>query len=252
MNQVQPSAPSTPTLPKMYGPRSFNLRGGPILAAAAILLLVFGCQAGGVLIWLGIAGIMVLPFGIFITAFGLLNRNKRAVVTDDTFSYVDGAIQVSWPWEAIESVTFAPVPTRILGISTGTTYRYILQHENGQQISLDNRLHKYTELGALVQAYVAHYRTPSIITRFHNAQVISFGDYAVDREALWHNDQRLPWSEVDHIDLKQSRLYVYQRGQTAPWEIIPVFRLPNMRILLGIVQGVIGIQQQTSSRPASD
>ncbi|KPV54839.1 hypothetical protein SE17_01275 [Kouleothrix aurantiaca] len=195
---------------------------------------------------LGIVGMIVLPFGLFIGAFGLLHRKKRAIVSKDGFFYTDGNLAVNWSWEEIDAVTFTSVSTR-----TSKTNRYVVQHQNGQQMSIDDQLHEYSELGALVQEYVAHYRTPSIAARFHNAQVISFGDYAVDQETLWHNEHRLLWSEVDHVRLKFGQLYVYRRGQKVPWDIIPVFHLPNMRIFLRIVQGVVGVQEAPPQQSAS-
>lgn len=63
-----------------YKARSFNTRGGVLMAMIGLLFLFLSCQVRQDLVVLGILGLIFVPFGVLITVYGIQQRGLRLVL----------------------------------------------------------------------------------------------------------------------------------------------------------------------------
>lgn len=140
-----------------YRARRFNAVGGPITAAVGLILLIISCQINRSLILLGVIGIILLPFGLFIALFSLTQRNLRVVLFTDGFFYQQAKRKFAVRWQDIEFVHKQTTHNFIHFIYAGKSYTYTIQTKAFEQIVLDDKLERIEELGDRVQEEAARF-----------------------------------------------------------------------------------------------
>lgn len=138
-----------------YKARRFNTIGGPILAALGLLLLIIGCQFSQDLILLGVLGIILIPFGLFITLFGLKQRGLRVILFSDGFVYQEARTTQIVRWQDIAFVHKLTTRNFLHFLYAGQTYTYSIQTKAPSRIILDDKLERIEELGDKIQAQAA-------------------------------------------------------------------------------------------------
>ena len=138
-----------------YKARRFNTFGGPILAAIGLLLMVIGCQISQSLILLGVLGVILLPFGLFITLFGLTQRGLRVVLFTDGLLHQQAKKSQIIRWQDIAFIHKVTTRNFIHFIYAGKSYSYTIQTKAPMRIVLDDKLERVEELGDKVQDAVA-------------------------------------------------------------------------------------------------
>jgi len=138
-----------------YKARRFNTLGGPILAAVGLFLVLIGCQISQSLILLGVLGVILLPFGLFITLFGLTQRRLRVVLFTDGFIHQQAKKTQIVRWQDIAFIHKVTIRNFIHFIYAGKTYTYTIQTKAPARIVLDDKLERVEDLGDKVQDEVA-------------------------------------------------------------------------------------------------
>ena len=138
-----------------YKARRFNNIGGPILAVVGLLLVIIGCQIMQSLILLGVLGIILLPFGLFITLFGLTKRGLRVVLFTDGFVYQRQKKMDIVRWQDVAFIHKVTTRNFINFIYAGKTYSYTIQTKTPARLVLDDSLERVEELGDKIQEAVA-------------------------------------------------------------------------------------------------
>ena len=138
-----------------YKARRFNTLGGPILAAVGLLLMVIGCQISQSLILLGVLGVILLPFGLFITLVGHTQRGLRVVLFTDGFLYQQAKKTQIIRWQDIAYIRKVRLRNFHHFIYAGKTSSYTIQTKAPARIVLDDKLERFEELGDKVQDAVA-------------------------------------------------------------------------------------------------
>ena len=132
-----------------------------MLAAVGLLFVVIGCQISQSLILLGILGVILLPFGLFITLFGFTKRGLRVVLFADGFIYQQTKKNDIVPWQDIAFVHKVTTRNFIPFIYAGKTYTYTIQTTTPARIVLNDTVERIEELGDKIQEAVDRRNVPA-------------------------------------------------------------------------------------------
>lgn len=143
-----------------YKTKRFNTLGGPIMAAVGLLFLVLGCQFSQSLVLLGILGMILLPFGLFITLFGLKQRGLRVILFRDGFMYQQPKATQIVRWQDIAFVHKTVTRNSINLIYMGKTFTYTIQTKTPSRIILDDKLERIEHLGDTIQEQAFKHAQP--------------------------------------------------------------------------------------------
>ena len=84
---------------------------------------------------------------------------------------------------------------------------------------------------------------PLAFDRYMEGKSLTFGPLSVDVEGLTHGKSFLPWGEVNEVKLAMGMFTVTQKGKWLSWCKIGVASLPNLFVLLALVDNIVGVQR---------
>jgi hypothetical protein len=227
-----------------------------IFLVAAVLVLLFGSyityvayqQHGPALIDDKLTGPLVIAFFLF--AFGLLagwgayaNWNKGVAAYERGFAYKDRKGLQIWHWEDVVSMTSAITRHYTNGIYTGTTHTYTLFNRQNQRLVLADSLRKVEELAKNIDLGIFPLLYGPAADQYNAGQSVVFGPVAISKTGIAIGKKTYPWTDVKEVSIHQGTLKVSRKdggwfsGASAVASVIP-----NLRVLLTIIQQVVGLK----------
>lgn len=136
-----------------YRSRSFNWKGGPLLIVASVLMLAAARQFDS-LIFFGIIGLILFPFGIIVSLHGLKNRRLRVVLCNEGLVHEQSNRTIALHWRDIATVQKHTTRHFLSFIYVGNTTSYIVYTYAGERLVLDSTIKGVKELGEKVETAV--------------------------------------------------------------------------------------------------
>jgi hypothetical protein len=222
--------------------RSQNAAGSMVLIGIGLLF----CCGGGV----GITALtegqgnpqmtkvaVVLPFaGILALFAGIRNLYSahRVLVFPEGLAVLQGSAVTVWRWDDVESVrrNLTEVHQRRTSPRTCT-----LRRQDGQMLEFNStQLEKTDQLGDLAEREVGRRLLPRARATLQQGGAVDFGPLSVDQFGLHQGARTIAWHEVVGVCTGEGQLTVTKAGQWRNWCSIPVSTLPNMPVLVSLLQ----------------
>ena len=227
-----------------------------ILLSGALLVFLFGVydtymawqQHGPAMIDDKLTGPLVISFILF--AFGLLagwstyaNWNKGVAAYERGFAYNDRkGIQI-WRWEDVVSMKTAITRHYTNGIYTGTTHIYTLYNRLNQRLVLADSFVKIEELAKNIDQSIFPLLYGRAADQYNAGQTIVFGPVAISIAGIAIGKKTYPWTDVKEVSIHQGILKVSRKdGGWFSGASAAASSIPNLRVLLGIIDQVAGIK----------
>ena len=227
-----------------------------ILLAGAVLVFLFGAYEtylayrlhGPAMIDDKLTGPLVIAFILFM--FGLLagwsayaNWNKGVAAYERGFAYRDRkGIQV-WSWENVVSMKSAITRHYINGIYTGTTHIYTLYNRQNQRLVLSDSIGKVEELAKSIDQSIFPLLYGPAADQYNAGGTIAFGPVAISKAGIAIGKKTYPWTDVKEVSIHQGILKVSRKeGGWFSGASAAASAIPNLRILLTILQQVVGLK----------
>jgi hypothetical protein len=188
--------------------------------------------------WYGLA-----LFGLAVFTVLVLHRvwqTRRSVKVFTSGLRVDLSPARRLRWEQITGIAVGVRQRRIFGWPITTSYQARLYPTTGKSVRLGRGIENLPQLLTQIKAKLYPRLEKEHLARFAEGQWLPFGPLSVQAEALrWQTGRRtkpkiIRWEGVRQIDIRSGRLVV-ELHDHRPLRI-PVERLPNIEILLQIVQ----------------
>jgi len=171
------------------------------------------------------------------------NWNKGAVVYEKGFAYRDRKGLHSLRWEQLLSMNAAVTRHYTNGIYTGTTHVYTLVDREGRRLVLNDGLVKVEELAALIEENTYDLLYAQAAEQYNLGQVLAFGPLVLSKGGLQIGKKTYPWQEVREISIQQGVLKVSRKdGGWFSGASAMAAAIPNLRVLLSILDQVVGIR----------
>lgn len=210
---------------------------GSFFFAAFLFVLAFVTPDN----WLFISGI-----GVFVVFYGatrlVVYRREKSLVIG---LYQNGLIYRSYKggtavlWDDIQSVTAGVLANMA---AHETHYTILIQTRSGREISIRTSNRILTEIGIInnaIQRQVTNRLLPRSMEAFKTGRTLAFGSLLVNRAGIRSGDKRIPWAEVEVVELKNGVVHIRQRNQGRNWSSMVAGSLPNALVFLGIVDQVL-------------
>ncbi len=222
------------------------------------LVLFFVLMIGAVLVFfLGLIsttdtliGFVIFAFILFLLGLGsgwsaYSNWNKGVGVYERGFALRDRKGFQVWHWTDIQSIQTQVTRHYYNGIYTGTTHVYTLLNNQNVKLKINDVFQKVEELAEAIEQ--------NIYVRLHNAAIdayngggrLTFGPIGVDKAGLHIGKKDFAWNNIKQVSLGRGFLQVSpQGGGLFKSASIQASAIPNLRVLLSIIDQVVGVKTQ--------
>ncbi len=184
-----------------------------------------------------IIGITWVMAGLWFTLTPLIHSRARVVICPKGLIYITRRAEAI-PWNKIEELWKDVRTDSKLGIIR--SYRVL--RADGTTFALKNDLPSVEKLGRLLEREVTRHLLPGTITAYNNGTRIVFDEIAVSTQGIAVKQKRasLLWSDVEYITIDETSVSIYKKGEYWDWSTVPVARIPNVAVLKGLVDFVMG------------
>jgi hypothetical protein len=181
----------------------------------------------------------VLAFFILVIAERL---TARAYLHDDGISYRSILTQKEIRWVAVERLYYGAHRLSVNVIPLGTFYQLKLLDQNGQKLSLGDRVGRIAQLAEKIAQYTYEPLLRKATDNFSSGEELDFGLVRVSRSAglkvkRWSGYTTVKWADLAAYKLDAGNFYLWRTGEKHT-NGLPTERIPNAWILLGLLNAV--------------
>ncbi|RAY11376.1 hypothetical protein DPM19_30595 [Actinomadura craniellae] len=196
---------------------------GVLLVLSSILYLVDGWY------WLGGTGVVLAigylaGTGWILRAGGLRGRGRAFHLFEHGFVHTAGKSAEVCPWNALLSVTVSGV--RRSAAHRRTDWRFTVARADGHRVSFGRELPGAREFGEIVTGEVTRRTVPRLLAAVEGGERVTVGPFAVDRDGVEKEGERVPWSEVGEVGIDNGMVFV-RRADGAPGPSALAGGMPN-------------------------
>jgi hypothetical protein len=181
----------------------------------------------------------VLAFFILL----ILERlTARAYLHDNGLSYASIFSQKEIRWVEVERLYYGAHQVSAHVIPLGTFYQLKLLDQNGQKLSLGDRVGRIAQLAEKIAQYTYEPLLQKATHNFNRGEELDFGLVRVSRSSglkvkRWSSYTAIPWADLAAYKLDAGNFYLWRVGQKHT-NGIPTERIPNAWVLLGLLNTV--------------
>ncbi len=195
-----------------------------------------------------LTGPLIIAF--ILAAIGLLagwgayaNWKKGVIIYDRGLAYNDRKGLQTWRWEDILSMTSAITRHYHNGIYTGTTHVYTLLNPQGQKLTLADSVSKVEDLAKSIETNIFPLLYARAADQYNTGQPLVFGPVAISKQGIAVGKKTFPWTDVKEVSIQQGLLKVSKKdGGWFSGAGASAAAIPNLPILLSILQQVVGLK----------
>jgi hypothetical protein len=118
-----------------------------------------------------------------------------------------------------------------------------VQCNDGRKFVFKDTLADVEDLGRTIQEEVTRRALPRVLEAYNTGQTIPFGKLSISHAGITKGQETLPWDHVERVWLSQGELIVEKVGQRLRWSSFRVLEIPNLFVLLAIVNQIVGINR---------
>ncbi|HXN52832.1 MAG TPA: DUF6585 family protein [Candidatus Acidoferrum sp.] len=195
------------------------------------------------IIFLGVLAFFILLITERLTA--------RAYLHDNGISYRSILGQKEIRWVEVERLYYGAHRLSVHFIPLGTFYQLKLLDQNGQKLSLSDRVGRTAHLAEKIAQYTYEPLMRKATDNFNRGDDLDFGLVRVSRSGglklkRWSGYTTIPWAELAAYKLDAGNFYVWRVGEKHT-KGIPTERIPNAWVLLGLLDAASNHRLPVSS-----
>jgi hypothetical protein len=190
-----------------------------------------------------IIAIILFLLGLVVAWSAYNNRAKGVLVYERGFAYRDRKGVQAWRWEDMVSLTSAVIRHYTNGIYTGTTHAYTLYNRQNVRLVLNDVFAKVEELAKVVEQNIFPLLYAQVSAQYNGGQTVVFGPVSISKTGIQIFKKTYPWAEVKEVSIQKGILRVSKKdGGWFSGASASVSGIPNLRVLLSIIDQVVGIK----------
>ncbi|GCE23572.1 hypothetical protein KDK_73720 [Dictyobacter kobayashii] len=152
-------------------------------------------------------------------------------------------------WNEIEAIWL--VFARGRRSSSSMSENCTIQREDGYKVMLTRHGGDLNKVTTVINEHLCERLLPQLLAQYETGQRVLFGPCGVHQEGLTlgeKDDKWLSWSHFARFEIKETFLLIYEQEQKLPWASLPTVALPNLLVLIALVDLV----RNNSSNKFSD
>src|SRR5579859_352351 len=117
-------------------------------------------------------------------------------------------------------------------------HAYKLLRSDGRTFTFTNELPNVEALGRHLEKIVLQRLLPRAITAYNAHAALDFDAIGIDWQGIstQREQKRLPWSELDRVEIDNSTMRIYTSDQPGYWSAVKVRTIPNLAVLKHLIQ----------------
>lgn len=184
--------------------------------------------------WFGAAWLSLCAFGLLYLLWPRPGTPPALRLSQAGLSLADRRGNLhNYTWEQIEGLFFGQEAYRLFVWRTRPASLGRLQIE-GRAVNLADYVAPADLPQAVDQMKELLYPAllPELQRRFASGEKLNFGALHLDRQALYIHQQRLPWNQIEQIDVQEGRMWIKPARQTRLF--VAVVDIMNLELLLSL------------------
>jgi hypothetical protein len=232
-----------------------GLVGAIIFLGGAGLVLLYGLyeaytwsqQYGPAMLGDKLTGPLVLAGIMFLLGLGAawsayMNWNKAVRIYEYGFAYRYRKGIQAWRWDSVISILTAITRHYYNGVYTGTTHVYTLLNKQNEKIVLNDSFKKVEDIAKLIEQGIYPTLYERVSQAYNSGQTLTFGPVAINKGGILIGKKNYPWVEVKQVSIQNGYVKVSKKdGGWFSGASASAAAIPNLKILLSIINQVIGI-----------
>ncbi len=173
------------------------------------------------------------------------NWKKSVVVYSDGLAYSDRKGVRLARWDQISSMTAAVTRHYRNGIYTGTSHVYTVMSKEGEKWVFNDSIQEVAALSEHIRQGTFPHLYQAAADAYNAGQTLQFGNAAISKTGLQLGKKSYSWDEVMEVSVRQGVLKVAKGdGGWFSGANIAVSTIPNLPVLLSIIDQVVGIRTE--------
>jgi hypothetical protein len=191
-----------------------------------------------------IISIVLMIIGVFVAWTAFNNWKKAAVVYRDGLAYRDRKGVQTWRWDEVESFTSQVTKHYTSGIYTGSSHIYTLLKNDGGKLVFDDAIEDVEALAGKVREKVFPLLYQINADLYNNGQQCVFGPVKISKGfGIQIKKKTYAWDQVGEVRIQKGVLSVKKKdGKWFSGASVPAASIPNLEVLLSIINQVVGVQ----------
>ena len=166
----------------------------------------------------------------------------RAYLHGDGISYRSILSQKEIRWLEVARLYYGAHRVSVDFIPLGTFYQLKLLDQNGQQLSLGDRVSRTAQLAEKIAQYTYEPLLRKATDNFNRGEELDFGLVRISRSAglklkRWSGYTTIKWADLAAYKLDAGNFYLWRAGEKHT-NGLPTERIPNAWVLLGLLNAV--------------
>jgi len=141
-----------------------------------------------------------------------------------------------WRWSDIDTVFQKIVVQRVYGMTTGTTYLYTVNRNDGARLKLTNFWTDIEKLGRHINIHVGGALLPAMRRALAAGQGVQFGDIVIDRTGVTGKKGKVSWAEVKAVDTAAGYVRVSVQGKFFALSSTRAAKVPNLPLFFALTK----------------
>ena len=142
-------------------------------------------------------------------------------------------------WDQLRGIACTTVQPTFFGRAFKTRHRIMIFPENGNPITLNDRIPKITELTGRLKAKLYPRLLPILRENLSKGNPLNFGPITLQQDCLLLEGTTIPWDQITSINVKRGRLIV-ESSINRPIKI-PAGQIINIELLIQLLQDGVEI-----------
>ncbi|MFE5977882.1 DUF6585 family protein [Streptomyces sp. NPDC056460] len=143
-----------------------------------------------------------------------------------------------YTWDEIAAVTRQDIRVTN-GITGAGTHRLTIEAEHGAEIVVGDEFDGIVPFAEGLCDAFSRARVPRDAARLEAGERIGFGVVGIDLSGITQGGRRIPWQEVERVDVRQGVVEIRRRGDRTPWTTLPAPGFPNLAVFLTLADALL-------------
>lgn len=219
-----------------------------LVVAGLLLFLIAGAGGDGAIVSF-IIGLILFVCGLIAPLLFLINRSQRVCVFAEGLVQVKGGTSEVVRWDQVESVLQAIVKVTyrvlyVIPVARIVRHSYTVRRTDGTRLVFRDSLRGVEALGDRLSRETARYLFPKALATYHAGEQVAFGEVAISKRGIGRNGKLLSWTEYQGVEVVRGVVKLQQRGKRSNWTAVPVRKLPNLLVVLSLLETIAREQRQ--------
>jgi hypothetical protein len=190
-----------------------------------------------------IVAFVLFVIGIFVAWALFANWKKAAALYEHGLAYTSRKGLEMWRWEEVAQLFAAITRHYTNGVYTGTTHVYTLIDRQNRRLVLNDSLEHIEDLGKAVEAATFPALYAGTSAQYNSGMAVVFGPVTISKSGIQFKNKVFPWTDVKEVTIRRGILQVSKKdGGWFSGASAAVAGIPNLRVLLSIIDQVVGIK----------